>query len=233
MLMLNRRLQILVDDERFDRLAEESNRTGAPVGELVRRAIDREFPPRDTDREWAGQRLLAMPPPPGPEPDWEDQKREGPRCAIAQVGRHVRRFLYDTSIFVYALGGEHPYREPCREIVRRATTGDLQGEASTDLLQEFAHQRLRRTGDRANAAAATRDVAKLVWLHPLEPDDVQRGIDLLETHSHLDARDAVFAALALNRGIDAILATDRAFEEVDGLERIDPADDQALAALAD
>jgi hypothetical protein len=76
MLMLNRRLQILVDDERFDRLAEESKRIGAPVGELVRRAIDREFPPLDNERERAGQRLLAMAPPTGPEPDWEDQKRE-------------------------------------------------------------------------------------------------------------------------------------------------------------
>lgn len=145
----------------------------------------------------------------------------------------VRRFLYDTSIFVYALGGEHPYREPCREIVRRASAGDLQGEASADLLQELIHQRFRRTGDRADAAAATRDVAKLVWLHQLEPADVQRGISLFETHPHLDARDAVFAAVALNRGIDAILATDRGFEGVEGLERIDPADERTLATLTD
>jgi len=144
----------------------------------------------------------------------------------------LRRFLYDTSIFVYALGGDHSYREPCREIVRRATSGELQGEAGADLLQELVHQRLRRTGDRPGAVATTRNVAKLVWLHPLEPSDVQRGIGLFETHPRLDARDAVFAALALNRGIDAILATDRAFEEVGGLERIDPADEQALATLA-
>jgi len=61
---------------------------------------------------------------------------------------------------------------------------------------------------------------------------VQHGIDLLGTHSGLDARDAGFAALALNRGIDAILTTDRAFDEVDGLERIDPNDERGLDALA-
>jgi predicted nucleic acid-binding protein len=54
--------------------------------------------------------------------------------------------------------------------------------------------------------------ARLCKLHSLEPDDVQRGTELFETYPHLDARDAVFAAVALNRGVDAILATDRAFE---------------------
>jgi uncharacterized protein len=143
----------------------------------------------------------------------------------------VRRFLYDTSVFVYALGGVHPYREPCREIVRKAAAGDLQGEASADLLQELVHQRTRRTGDRLGAARAARNVATLAWWHPLEPSDVQRGIDLFETHESLGPRDAVFAALAINRGIDAILATDRAFDEVGGLERIDPADERTVASL--
>jgi uncharacterized protein len=143
----------------------------------------------------------------------------------------VRRFLYDTSVFVYALGGDHPYREPCRELVRRAAGGDLQGEASVDLLQELVHQRTRRTGSRDDAVKAARRVAKLAWWHPLEPNDVQRGIDLFEAHPDLDARDAVFAALAINRGIDAILATDRAFDGIDGLERIDPSDERAMATL--
>lgn len=143
----------------------------------------------------------------------------------------MRRFLYDTSIFVYALGGEHHYKEPCREIVRRAAIGDLQGEASSDLLQELVHQRVRRTGDRRGAAGAARNVAKLAWWHPVEPNDVQRGIDLFEAHADLDARDAVFAALAINRGIDAILSTDRAFGGIEELERIDPNDERAVATL--
>jgi len=78
--MLNRRLQVLVDDERFELLARESERTGAPVGELVRRAIDREFSQggRGAERERAGRELLALPSPAGDglEPDWEIQKQE-------------------------------------------------------------------------------------------------------------------------------------------------------------
>jgi hypothetical protein len=86
--MLNRRLQVLVDDARFERLAEESRRSGAPVGELVRRAIDHEFPAvgPGAERERAGRELLAMTAPPGEglEPDWEDQKRE----MLDAPGRH-------------------------------------------------------------------------------------------------------------------------------------------------
>jgi predicted nucleic acid-binding protein len=44
-------------------------------------------------------------------------------------------------------------------------------------------------------------------------------------------RDAIFAAQALNRGIDAILSTDKDFDGVPGLQRIDPADTDAVAAL--
>lgn len=76
--MLTRRLQVLVDDSRYERLQRESERTGAPVGELVRRAIDREYPTGDDERAAAGRRLLELPPPggDGPEPDWEVQKAE-------------------------------------------------------------------------------------------------------------------------------------------------------------
>lgn len=144
----------------------------------------------------------------------------------------MRRFLLDTSIFVYALGRDHPYKDPCREILDRAGAEELRGEASADLPQELMHQRFRRTGDRAEAARAARKAAELCKLHPLEADDALLSIDLFETHPRLDARDAVFAAVALNRGIDLVLATDRAFDEVPGLGRIDPADADAVASLA-
>jgi ribbon-helix-helix CopG family protein len=74
--MLSRRLQVLIDDERYKRLAREAERAGAPIGELVRRAIDHEYPPVGNDRGAAAERLLAMAPPTDAEPDWDEQKRE-------------------------------------------------------------------------------------------------------------------------------------------------------------
>ena len=67
---LTRRLQVLIDDERYERLRRASEDSGAPVGELVRRAIDREFPPGALDRTAAADALLSLPRPQGREPDW-------------------------------------------------------------------------------------------------------------------------------------------------------------------
>lgn len=145
----------------------------------------------------------------------------------------MSRFLYDTAVFVYAVGTEHPYRAPCREIVERAGRRQLAGEASVDLVQEFLHQRARRTGNREEAARGASLLPALCRLHDVERRDLVRALELFAATDALDARDAMFAALALNRGIGIILSPDRAFDSVPGLRRIDPLDGDAVATLGD
>jgi uncharacterized protein len=134
------------------------------------------------------------------------------------------RFLYDTPVFLYALGAEHRYRAPCREIVRLAAAGTLLGDASVELVQEFVHVRARRREGHGEAAAAGREVSAMCRLHALDADDLRLGLDLFGQANHLQMRDALHAATALNRGIGLILTTDPAFEGLPGLERIDPLD---------
>jgi uncharacterized protein len=143
----------------------------------------------------------------------------------------VRRFLFDTGVFVYALGGAHRYREPCRRILREVQDSRLAAEASVELIHEFAYVRLRQVGSRADAARSAHTIRRSLSLHVVEPHDIERAIDLWSEHEPLDVRDAIFAAQALNREIDAILSPDRDFDGIPGLERIDPADASAVAAL--
>jgi predicted nucleic acid-binding protein len=58
------------------------------------------------------------------------------------------------------------------------------------------------------------------------------GLSLYRESERLIARDASFAAVALNRGVAYVLCPDRGFDDVPGLERVDPADLDAVAALA-
>lgn len=71
---LHRRLQILIDDARYERLAGEAERTGASIGTLVRDAIDERYGSRWPSSEDAGRRLLEAEP--MPVADWDVLKRE-------------------------------------------------------------------------------------------------------------------------------------------------------------
>ncbi|HUF31907.1 MAG TPA: type II toxin-antitoxin system VapC family toxin [Acidimicrobiales bacterium] len=140
----------------------------------------------------------------------------------------MRRFLYDTAVFVYALGTGHRYRAPCRRLVRLAGDGLLVGDASVELVQELAHVRSRRGGDRRQAMADAHAAADLCRLHAVEVADVRLALSLVAADDRLDVRDGIHAATALNRGIDTIVSPDRAFDAVVGLERIDPADAESV-----
>lgn len=69
MSMLDRRLQVLVDRARWDRLEREARRRGVPVAVLVREAIDERFPGDAEERRAALDAILEAPPMEVPEPD--------------------------------------------------------------------------------------------------------------------------------------------------------------------
>lgn len=140
----------------------------------------------------------------------------------------MSRFFFDTAIFVYALGADHPYRNPCRRLVSLAADGHLQGEASVELLQEFVHVRWRRRGYRQQAVREAADIAALCELHDLTETDLRRALRLFEAAESLNMRDAIHAATALNRGVSLIVSPDSGFDEVPGLTRLDPADAEAF-----
>lgn len=68
MSMLDRRLQVLIDADRWGRLEREAERRGVPIAVLVREAIDERFPGDAERRRAALQALLDAEPMPVPDP---------------------------------------------------------------------------------------------------------------------------------------------------------------------
>lgn len=58
---MTRRLQVLLDEPRYLRVAALARRRKVSVATVVREAIDRGLPAPDREREAAGRRLLAAP----------------------------------------------------------------------------------------------------------------------------------------------------------------------------
>jgi len=132
-----------------------------------------------------------------------------------------RVMLIDSSVPLYALGAQSVWRDGCRGLLAQLANGSITGLASTEMIQEVAHHRLRMTGDHAIAVADARDIAQLVTLVPFDEAVLNIALELIE-RGDVRGRDAVHAATALLQGITAVASTDPAFDEVPGLTRIDP-----------
>lgn len=61
MCMLERRLQILLDDARYQRVAAEARHRGVSVASVIREAIDRALPATAPMRTAATERILSAP----------------------------------------------------------------------------------------------------------------------------------------------------------------------------
>lgn len=139
--------------------------------------------------------------------------------------------MIDANVFVHAVGRDPVLRPACQEMLAHLAAGRLAGEAASLMVEEVAHVRQRRTGDRRLACREARAAAALLVLHPVGEEVVEDALDAFGLHERLDARDAVHVAVARRHGLAIIVSTDRGFDGVEGLRRVDPADRAAVESL--
>ena len=130
--------------------------------------------------------------------------------------------VLDTTVLAYAVGVEHPLRAPCRRLLRAHADGTIEAATAIEVVQEFAHIRARRR-PRSDAATLARRYATALVLLTSTTEDLDLGLTLFERHPRLGAFDSVLAAVALQRGAEALVSADGAFGTVPDLPWIDPA----------
>jgi predicted nucleic acid-binding protein len=128
----------------------------------------------------------------------------------------------DANVPMYAVGTEHPLKEPCLAVLRAIARGDLVAVSDVEVHQEILH-RYAALGDRKRAVEVSGLFLKAV------PDvlavtraDVEQAAALLDALASLPVRDAVHAAVMARHGVRRIITADRHFEGVPGLLRVDP-----------
>lgn len=143
----------------------------------------------------------------------------------------MKRVLLDSNVFLHALGTDAALRAACTSIIDAVSDDRLAGEAVVVVINEIVHVRHRRTGDRHRAVADGRAAAQVVVLHPIDEVDTASALAAFEAHEGLQMNDAVLVAVARRYGLTTILSTDRGFDGIPGLRRIDPADSSAVDSL--
>jgi uncharacterized protein len=138
--------------------------------------------------------------------------------------------VLDITVLVYAVGTDHPFREPCRQLVQAIADEQVRGSTTVEVLQEFVHVRARRRprDEAVELGAAFADL--LSPLLPVSESELRAGLRLFERVERLGAFDAVLAAAALTAQAQALVSADGAFAEVPRLSHVVP-DESGVARL--
>ncbi|MEX2236240.1 MAG: PIN domain-containing protein [Dehalococcoidia bacterium] len=133
--------------------------------------------------------------------------------------------VLDTSILVYAVGGDDRHRHSCREVVAAIRDRKLAATTTFEVIQEFVHVRSRRR-PRSDAVSYGREFVEL--LQPLIAVDgrsFEIGLNLYESEPASGAFDCMLAAAATVNGCEGLLSADTHFVRVTGLRHYHPIDD--------
>jgi predicted nucleic acid-binding protein len=121
-----------------------------------------------------------------------------------------------------------PQRSACTEIMSWVADGRLAATTSVLVIEEVWHLEYRgRPPLPKGTAAAARELFPV--LLSVTPDHLRAA---LETKlPGLGTADRLHAAVAIDAGCEVIVTTDRAFDELDSLRRVDPLDIDAINAF--
>lgn len=137
--------------------------------------------------------------------------------------------VVDTTVLVYAVGDDHPLRDPCRRLVGLIGSGEVAATTTVEVIQVLAHVRARRRG-REDAAAVAADFAAL--LRPLAvagEADLRLGLDVF-ARSEAGAFNSVLAAVAM-RLRAGVVSADRHFGAIPGIVHLDPAGEDLVERI--
>ncbi len=133
-------------------------------------------------------------------------------------------YFLDVNIVMYAAGQDHPYKEPCVAVMRLVASGALPVVIDSEIIQEvlyrFGAQRRWQDGE----VMATSLLELVPDVLPVTREVMETAVALFSEYgpAGVKARDVVHAAVMRHHELTAIISTDRHFELLPGVRRLDP-----------
>jgi uncharacterized protein len=128
----------------------------------------------------------------------------------------------DTSVLMYAAGGDHPLSEPCRTIVDGIGRRSISAVTSIEVVQEILHRYLSIGRAAGGIALAEETMDLFAPVLPITHALMRRVPEIARRYPILSARDLIHVATCIHEGITEILSTDRGFDVVQEVRRIAP-----------
>ncbi len=132
--------------------------------------------------------------------------------------------LIDTSVPMYAAGSQHRYKGPCARILMLAAENSQAFFTDAETLQEILHRyiAIRRW---PLGMEVLKEFTYIMQrrIEPVYADDVLAAASLAGRYPGSDARDYMHAAVMQRLGVQRIVSTDKGFDGIPGITRLDPA----------
>ena len=121
---------------------------------------------------------------------------------------------------MYMVGSPGPEQDRANELVDQAVADGEELVTDVEVYQEILHRytAINRPDSIDDAFDAFDEVVAHVFSYDM--DDVRLARAILRQVPGIQARDAIHAAVMLNRGIARIISNDRGFDRIPGIERI-------------
>ena len=134
----------------------------------------------------------------------------------------MKSYFIDTNILIYAQGAPHKYKGPCQLVLSLIATNEIYAVTSAEVLQEILYRYASLNKKALGIKMVQYSLALLHEILPIEKADLLLAMGLLDKYQALNVRDASHAASALRNNFKYILSTDKHFNQIRGLQRIDP-----------
>ncbi len=132
--------------------------------------------------------------------------------------------LLDVNVPMYAAGQAHPYREACVWVMTEIAEERLAAAIDVECIQEILYRygELQRWEIGLTMATSLLDLVPIVYA--VSPTDVRMAVDLFGQYAPqgIRARDLIHVAVMCNHGLTKIISTNRHFDRIEEIVRIDP-----------
>ena len=134
-----------------------------------------------------------------------------------------RAVFIDANIPIYAAGSDHPYKEPCAQILRMVAEEPRSFVTNAEVLQELMHRYLA-SGRWSLGREVLMGFAEVMRgrIEPVLAEHVYLAAELADVHPGVSARDLVHAAAMQRLEIGRIIPADTDFDRLEGVVRLDP-----------
>ncbi len=131
----------------------------------------------------------------------------------------------DANVPIYAAGREHPYREPCIQVLAAVNDDPEAFVTDAEVFQEIMHHYLRTERWEAGQVVVESFAAMMYGrVSSVAIDDVLAAGQLARTHRGLSTRDLLHLAVMHRLGVTCIVTADADFDKVPGIIWMDPAE---------